>query len=54
MSILSNMIFRREITEKGLKLTRKFENGWKKVVRPAGPNTQQSSTEITGFLADGG
>ena len=27
--------FRREITEKGLKLTKKVENGWKKVVRPA-------------------
>ena len=39
-----------EITEKGLKSTKKFENGWKKVVRPAfgcgqhpkpGRNTQQ-------------
>ena len=44
--------FRREITEKGKKWTKKIENSWKKVVRPAfgcpqhpkaGPNTQNSS-----------
>ena len=38
--------FRREITEKGLERTKKVENGCKKVVQPAGRNTQQSSIAL--------
>ena len=37
--------FRREITEKGLKWTKKLKNGWKKLLRPAFGCAQLVKTE---------